>query len=693
MAAAPYPHRDDHQSVIRFGVFELDKRSLELRRQGIRVRVQTKPLQILLALLEQPGTVITRDELRKRLWSEDTFVDFERGLNSATNRLRSTLNDSAENPRFIETVGGVGYRFIAPVNGPAAETVRETVIETKVAARRSWIWPAVITGVLAAAVAAAVMWIATKPTAPELRFTSLTFGYGQVLSAAFLGSSEVAYSARWGDSRAKLFVTSFSSPESRALGIEGMTLASVSRTGELALLQGGLTSNITGSVLYRVPVNGGSPLRTDENIMSADWSPDGRSLAVVRAIQGSNQVEYPAGRVLHKTAGWLSDVRVSPDGSTVAFIEHPARHDDSGDVRVATGTDVRTLSSGWGDIDGLEWHESGDEVWFTASKSGGPSTLWASKLRSGAVRAVTNFPMPVALADRVHEHGAARMLFVSKVRRLEMAGQLKGDTRERKLTWLDWSRVVSISADGGTVLFDESGEAVGTRPVVYVYRAENDSTVRLGDGLAQGIMPDGRSALVLDATDRRRLRIVPLAGGGGREIAAGKLRYQWVRPMPDGKRATALATDSGGALALWVIGLDGSVAPVMIADSIMVRNSAISPDGSQVAVLVPDGRLRLFSTTERGRAVDIPVSARRLAPLHWSRDGEWLFVQHLDTVLPATVSKIHIATGEVRPWKQILPADRAGVNSVTGIVISADEEHYAYSSRRTLGSLFAAEPR
>src|SRR5215471_8929525 len=105
----------DGRKVVRFGVFELDERTGELRKQGVRQKLQGKPFQVLQALLESPGEVVTREELRQRLWPSDVFVDFERGLNTATNRLRIALGDSAENPRYIETLARAGYRFIAPV--------------------------------------------------------------------------------------------------------------------------------------------------------------------------------------------------------------------------------------------------------------------------------------------------------------------------------------------------------------------------------------------------------------------------------------------------------------------------------------------------------------------------------------------------------------------------------------------------
>src|SRR5262252_6897815 len=101
--------------LIRFGVFELDLLSGELRKQGIKIQLQPKPLQMLEMLLERPGEVVTRQDLRLRLWGDDTFVDFEGGLNTAANRLRLKLGDSAENPRYIETLSRTGYRFIAPV--------------------------------------------------------------------------------------------------------------------------------------------------------------------------------------------------------------------------------------------------------------------------------------------------------------------------------------------------------------------------------------------------------------------------------------------------------------------------------------------------------------------------------------------------------------------------------------------------
>ena len=108
--------------MIRFGVFEADLQAGELRKQGVRIKLQEQPFQLLLVLVDRAGEVVTRDELQRRLWTVETFVDFDRSLNKAINKLREALEDSAENPRFIETIPKRGYRFIAPVETTTGRT-------------------------------------------------------------------------------------------------------------------------------------------------------------------------------------------------------------------------------------------------------------------------------------------------------------------------------------------------------------------------------------------------------------------------------------------------------------------------------------------------------------------------------------------------------------------------------------------
>src|ERR1700731_5233011 len=116
-AEQPYKH-------LRFGVFEMDLRTGELRKHGMQVRLQKQPFQVLAMLLEHAGEVVTREELQKNLWPANTFVDFDHGLNKAINKIRDALGDSAESPRFVETVARRGYRFLAEVKAADAAPMR-----------------------------------------------------------------------------------------------------------------------------------------------------------------------------------------------------------------------------------------------------------------------------------------------------------------------------------------------------------------------------------------------------------------------------------------------------------------------------------------------------------------------------------------------------------------------------------------
>ena len=116
--------RTERGEILRFGVFEFDVRAGELRKQGMKLKLQGQPIEILALLLEHPGEIVTREELQKKLWPADTFVDFEHSLNAAVKRLRDALDDSADTPRYIETLARRGYRFISPVDSLAPMAAR-----------------------------------------------------------------------------------------------------------------------------------------------------------------------------------------------------------------------------------------------------------------------------------------------------------------------------------------------------------------------------------------------------------------------------------------------------------------------------------------------------------------------------------------------------------------------------------------
>ena len=681
--------------LFRFGIFELDQDNGELRKQGVRIQLQPKPLQMLEMLLERPNEIITREELRRRLWGGNIFVEYESGLNTAANRLRLKLGDSAESPRYIETVARTGYRFIAPVEKvewdptamQAAEEIESPAITALPGRRKFPLWWVSLAAAALIAIAVISLLAARSPRETRMRFRQLTFHRGQVLGARFAPDGQsIVYAAQWDKEPRQMFLTSRASPESRLLGFPGMALASVSSAGELALLSASGTMNIGGGKLFRVPMNGSAPANVDQGIMTAEWSPDGRKLAVVRATKGQNQLEFPAGNVLYRNSGWLANVRFSPVSDEIAFIEHPIRHDERGQVRlIRPGGDGKVLGGEWVSISGLAWHPSSNEIWFTASRDEGPRSVWAVT-RSGRLRPIAQAPGVLTIRDIARD---GQMLLSRESRRLEMAGKAAATSAERDYSWLDWSRVQEVSANGSLILFDESGEAAGPHAIAYVRRTSDRGATRLGEGLAMALSPDGKWALV-GSEDHKRLRLVPIEGGQTRNLPDTGLFYQWAKYFPDGKRLLVLASNPREGLRLYVQSLENS--KIMgISPEMMVRNAAVSPDGDQVAVLSSDNQLLLFPAAG-GEPKFIPTE-EPLAPIRWSRDGSWILVQHLRSYaeLPARISRIQVTTGRLVPWKDITPPDPMGVNSVTGVSITPDERSYMYSYRRVLSELYLCE--
>ena len=677
---SPMPDRQ----IARFGVFEFDTATGELRKHGVIVKLRGKPLQILQILIAMPGEVVSREELQRKLWSSDVFVDFDNGLNTAANRLRIALGDSADNPRYIETLARTGYRFIAPL-----QFVTAPPADTSPPRGRRWLVPAAIATAAVLILGAAGTWLALRrPSAVGFEFRQLTFRRGQVGGARFAPDGRaILYSATWGNSPRQLFMTNPASPESRLLGFDRLGLMSVSRSGELALVSSDGTLPIAGSTLSRVPMNGGAPLPIERNVMSADWAPDGSHLAIAHAIDGVNQLEFPMGTLLEKTSGWIANVRVSPDGERVAFIEHPVRNDTRGSIKVAEpGRLVRALTGEWSNVGGLAWQPSGREVWFTASRGGAPKSLWAVTL-SGTVRPVSQIAGTMTLRDIAPDGDA---LLSREIEQLEMSAVIDGESSQRSLSWLDWSRVADVSTDGNLVLFDESGLAVGSEYAVYVHRMSDNSTMRLGAGTAMALTPDGKFALVQDTKARSRLRLLPFGAGTPIQLPAVGLEYQWVRYFPDGKRLLALASEPGRPLRLYVQPPDRQ--PYPITPPTVARNVAISPDGMKVAVFSANTGLAIYPTSAQGEKKLVQTTGS-WAPLLWTRD-DTLYVEEIGayTQIPTRISRLRLPSGQIEPWKEIAPVDAAGVNAITKVMLSADSRTLIFNYRRVVSELFIAEP-
>jgi Tol biopolymer transport system component len=201
-----------------------------------------------------------------------------------------------------------------------------------------------------------------RPQTPEVQ--RLTVRHGTVYSARFAPDGHsVYYSASWDAKPLEIFQGDLNLNNSRSLELPGTQLAGISSTGWLAVLQNATPSfmvTVRGT-LGQVPLSGGAPRQIAENVESADWSPDGKELAIVRVVGGKRRLEYPVGHILFETAGWISNPRISPKADSIAFLEHPSQDDDQGMVSVIDMTgQKRVLSSGWESEQGLAWSPKGD---------------------------------------------------------------------------------------------------------------------------------------------------------------------------------------------------------------------------------------------------------------------------------------------------------------------------------------------
>ncbi len=542
--------------------------------------------------------------------------------------------------------------------------------------RRAAAAVALLLGLVLGVLAGRPLWKARFSRHPTLR--QVTFRRATITDARFAPDGQFVYA----DGSLELFSTRAGTREPRPLSLPRADVMSISSAGELAILLGARR----GGTLATVPLAaGGAPRELLENVWSADWAPDGKSLAVIiRTADGKSRLEFPIGKVLLQLSGLPSGPFVSPRGDLIAFGERPGwlaggRNDSDVFVTDMAGNKRKVVRVPYE----FQWSPRGDEIWFN-EVADGTTTIQAVSL-SGRKRFVASFPGDFTLDD-VSRDG--RVLFDLTIEEREMIGRISGETQERSLSWLDGSVPADLSADGSVLLFTEMGQGGGANRSVYKRKTDGSPPVRLGDGVALALSPDGQWALSRSDAAPSQLTLLPTGAGQPRTLSLGSLLAFGSGQsffFPDGKRILIGALEPGHKWRFYVLEVEsGKARPVTPEGS---GSCALSPDGKTVLAAGADRKSYLFDV-EGGSARPVP-GAEGLSFIRWCADAQSVFAG-AGSIRSYKVYRLELATGRQELWKEFSASPASDVGLIR-VVPTPDGKSYVYGYTKWAADLFVAE--
>ncbi len=521
----------------------------------------------------------------------------------------------------------------------------------------------------------------------RIAFESKTWD-GRLISGARFGpdGQTIYFSSLGPDNRPSLYVIAPGSFTSKPLGEPGTHLLSVSSRGELAVITGAVFQHhrIYSGTLSRMSIDGAAQPWL-ENVTEADYSPDGSTLAIIRNVKSRNQLEYPIGTVLYVApTGYISDPRVSPDGTRVAFMDHPSLGDDRGTVKMVDASrTVSTLTPEYWGEEGIAWSPDSKTVYFSPALSQAQYDVMAVNV-TGTPRLNQTMAVPGSgnLFDLAPD---GRALMSRGDAKQVIQALVPGEKTERTFEWLDYSQAPFLSDDGKQMVFTDLSASAGTDYMVARRDLATDRVARLGPGVAYGLSRDGRWVVAM-IPSAQQLMLYPTGPGDARRLPGPKMSMSGrdvVDWFVDGKRFLFCGRETSASSRCYEQSVDGGDPKVVTPDD--VTDAILAADDKTLIIKLTSG---VFQRMTIGGGA--PIDVKNLSPaetvLAWTPDGLSLIVTDLGK-LPAPVDRLDLATGKRVRLKELRPADLTGVANIGNPVWRPDGRGYGYDVGRVRAQL------
>lgn len=426
----------------------------------------------------------------------------------------------------------------------------------------------------------------------------------------------VIYDAAWEGRPLRIFSTPAESVQPRALEFEQAHLLGISRSGDVALGLAGTLGNhldVRFATLGVATLAGGAPRELLENVAEADWAPDG-TLAVVHTVNHRDRIEFPVGRVLYETTGWITAIRISPKGDRIAFLEHPVWPDDRGWVAtVDVAGQKQKLTKEFESVVGLAWSPAG-ELWFAATKGNEYRSLRAVDL-AGRERVVLTVPGALRLYDVAQD---SRVLLSLDNEHVGLKAYMPGQNGERDLSWSGWTIANDISLDNKSLLFDEESVIAGSSYIVGIRSMEGSPPVRLGQGNGGHFSQNGKSVSTVPLTGEPRIVLLPTGVGAAKELPVPLEKVSFTLLSPDDRHVMFAGAEHGHAFRCYVQEIE--TGKMRAATPEGAYACVPSPDGASVAATNSEGKLAIYSSGNDQPRI-IPGDSSGLEPIRWCADG------------------------------------------------------------------------